>query len=399
MEHTWRWFGTGRDSISLQDIRQAGATGIVTALHDIPNGEVWPVEQIERVRCEIEAAGLHWSVVESIPVHEDIKRRAGDYLRYIDNYSQSIRNLASCGVKTVCYNFMPVLDWTRTDLTYTLPDGSRALRFDQTAFSAFDLFILKRSNSERSYSEAEIQSAKEYFTNLTEAQKSVLVGTILAGLPGAEESYSLEDFRAALAGYDGIDKAVLRENFAFFLDHIVPVAEACGVSLAVHPDDPPRPILGLPRIVSTKQDVEWLLNRVPSPANGITFCTGSYGVREDNDLCDMATAFADRIYFTHLRSTQREETWGSFHEAAHLEGNTNISDVILVLLKEERRRKVQGIGRQIPLRPDHGHQIMDDLRRTSNPGYSALGRMKGLAEIRGVEFALTKYVLKEELSP
>jgi mannonate dehydratase len=395
MEHTWRWFGVN-DSITLQDIRQAGATGIVTALHEIPNGEVWPVEAIQAVKDKIEAAGLRWSVVESIPVHEDIKQRTGEYQKYIENYGKSIQNLARCGIQTVCYNFMPVLDWTRTDLTYALPDGSRALRFDQTAFAAFDLFILQRPNSENGYSEAEIAAAKAHFAALSDEQKEQLINTILAGLPGAEESYSLENFRAALAAYDDIDKDVLRENFAYFLEHIVPIAESCGVSLAVHPDDPPRPILGLPRIVSTKQDVEWLVERIPSPANGITFCTGSYGVREDNDLCDMATTFADRIYFTHLRSTQREETWGSFHEAAHLEGNTDISDVILVLLKEEQRRKHSGIDKRIPLRPDHGHQIMDDLRRDAKPGYSALGRMKGLAEIRGVEFALKKYVLKGE---
>lgn len=392
MEHTWRWFGVN-DSITLQDIRQAGATGIVTALHDIPNGEVWPIEAIEAVKDKIEEAGLCWSVVESIPVHEDIKQRKGRYQEYIDNYAQSIRNLADCGIHTVCYNFMPVLDWTRTDLTYALPDGSKALRFDQTAFAAFDLFILQRPNSEKTYSDMEIEAAKAHFLSLSDEQKEKLINTILAGLPGAEESYTLDNFRSALAAYDDIDKGVLRENFALFLEDIVPIAESCGVSLAVHPDDPPRPILGLPRIVSTKEDVEWLITRIPSPANGITFCTGSYGVRADNDLCDMATTFADRIYFTHLRSTQREETWGSFHEAAHLEGNTDISDVILVLLKEEQRRQLIGIDKKIPLRPDHGHQIMDDLRRDAKPGYSALGRMKGLAEIRGVEFALKKYVL------
>ncbi|WP_191601707.1 mannonate dehydratase [Marinomonas algicola] len=392
MEHTWRWFGVN-DSITLQDIRQAGATGIVTALHEIPNGEVWPIDAIQIVKSKIEDAGLRWSVVESIPVHEDIKQRKGKYKEYIENYAQSIRNLADCGIQTVCYNFMPVLDWTRTDLTYALPDGSKALRFDQTAFAAFDLFILKRPNSLKNYNDKEIEAAEAHFLALNDEQKEKLINTILAGLPGAEESYTLDNFREALAAYDDIDKDVLRENFALFLDHIVPVAESYGVSLAVHPDDPPRPILGLPRIVSTKQDVEWLVQRIPSPANGITFCTGSYGVREDNDLCDMATTFADRIYFTHLRSTQREAVWGSFHEASHLEGNTDISDVILVLLKEEQRRKRLGIDKKIPLRPDHGHQIMDDLRRDAKPGYSALGRMKGLAEIRGVEFALKKYVV------
>ncbi|AEF53103.1 mannonate dehydratase [Marinomonas posidonica] len=395
MEHTWRWFGV-KDSISLQDIRQAGATGIVTALHDIPNGEVWPIESIQAVKEKIELAGLSWSVVESIPVHEDIKQRTGQYQHYIKNYAQSIQNLAECGIYTICYNFMPVLDWTRTDLTYTLPDGSKALRFDQVAFTAFDVFILKRANSESEYSEAEMLAARSYYDALTETQEKKLINTILAGLPGAEEAYTLDNFREVLAAYEKIDKATLRENFASFLEQIVPIAEACGVSLAVHPDDPPRPILGLPRIVSTKEDIEWLVKRIPSPANGITFCTGSYGVREDNDLCDMAATFAERIYFTHLRSTQREDTWGSFHEAAHLEGNTDISAIILTLLEEEKRRGLAGIQKPIPLRPDHGHQIMDDLRKQAKPGYSALGRMKGLAEIRGVEFALKKYVLKEE---
>lgn len=394
MEHTWRWFGD-QDPISLQDIRQAGATGIVTALHSLPNGVVWPIDHIKEVKATIEAAGMRWSVVESIPVHEDIKQRKGNYQQYIDNYAQSIRNLAECGITTVCYNFMPVLDWTRTDLSYTLSDGSRALRFDQTAFAAFDLFILQRPGSKSEYSNAEISAAKKHLEELDELGKEQLIGTILAGLPGAEESYTLENFRCALTAYDHIDKDTLRENLGYFLDHIVPVAETCGVSLAIHPDDPPRPILGLPRIVSNKEDIQWLINRVPSKTNGLTFCTGSYGVREDNDLCDMATSFADRIYFTHLRSTQREAIKGSFHEAAHLEGNTDISDVIMVLLKEEQRRKKTGDDRAIPLRPDHGHQIMDDLRRDSKPGYSALGRMKGLAEIRGVEFAIKKYLIAE----
>ncbi|SBS25302.1 Mannonate dehydratase [Marinomonas spartinae] len=395
MEHTWRWFGE-QDPISLQDIRQAGVTGIVTALHHIPNGEVWPTEAIQKVKNTIEQAGMRWSVVESIPVHEDIKQRTGHYQTYIQNYAQSVQNLAECGVTTVCYNFMPVLDWTRTDLTYSLPDGSRALRFDQTAFAAFDLFILQRSGSENTYTDVDIHAAKQYVEQLTQEQKDVLIGTILAGLPGAEESYTLDNFREALAAYDGIDKTTLRENFGLFLDEIVPIAERCGVHLAVHPDDPPRPLFGLPRIVSTKDDIEWLIQRVPSMTNGLTFCTGSYGVREDNALCDMATSFAERIYFTHLRSTQREDSWGSFHEAAHLEGNADIADVMLVLLKEEQRRRSLGLHHPIPLRPDHGHQIMDDLRRESKPGYSALGRMKGLAEIRGVEFALKRYVLQEE---
>ncbi|MCH4565486.1 mannonate dehydratase [Halomonas sp. EGI 63088] len=393
MEHTWRWFGPN-DEISLNDIRQAGATGIVTALHEIPNGDVWPLDKIQSRKEMIESAGLQWSVVESIPVHEDIKRRTGSYIRYIENYKQSLRNLAACGIHTVCYNFMPILDWTRTDLSYELPDGSRALRFDQTAFAAFELYILERPGSEASYTESEKAAAYHYFQNLTDDDRDKLVATIIAGLPGAEESYTIEDFRAALAEYKEIDSNKLRDNLRLFLEDIVPVAEACGIRLAIHPDDPPRPILGLPRIVSTLEDVKWLIDQIPSRANGITFCTGSYGVREDNDLCHMAKSFADRIYFTHLRSTEREETAGSFHEASHLGGDSNLIDVIRILLEEEQRREQSGDPRAIPMRPDHGHQIMDDLKKSVKPGYSSLGRMKGLAELRGAELTLKRFVLK-----
>jgi mannonate dehydratase len=393
MEHTWRWFGP-KDEISLSDIRQAGATGIVTALHEIPNGEVWPLEHIQARKAMIEAAGLQWSVVESIPVHEDIKRRTGKYSLYIDNYKQSLRNLATCGISTVCYNFMPILDWTRTDLAYELPDGSRALRFDQTAFAAFELYILKRPGSENSYSTEEQTAAKAYLQTLNPEDHDKLVATIIAGLPGAEESYSVADFLVALTAYQDIDKDKLREHLKQFLQAIIPVAEECGIRMAIHPDDPPRPILGLPRIVSTREDVQWLIEQLPSKANGITFCTGSYGVRADNDLCAMAQSFADRIYFTHLRSTEREETAGSFHEASHLGGDSNLIEVIRILLEEEQRREQTGDLSGIPMRPDHGHQIMDDLRKSVKPGYSALGRMKGLAELRGAELALKRYVVK-----
>ncbi len=395
MEHTWRWFGPD-DAISLSDIRQAGATGIVTALHEIANGEVWPLDAIQARKALIEAAGLQWSVVESIPVHEDIKRRTGNYRQYISNYQQSLRNLAACGIHTVCYNFMPVLDWTRTDLAYELPDGSRALRFDQVAFAAFDLYILKRPGSDASYSAEEKAAALAHLQHLGTEGHDKLVATIIAGLPGAEESYTVEDFQLALDAYKDIDKDRLREHLKLFLQAIVPVAEEYGMRLAIHPDDPPRSILGLPRIVSTREDVQWLIDQIPSRANGITFCTGSYGVRADNDLCAMASSFADRIYFTHLRSTEREQTAGSFHEASHLGGDANLLDVIRILLEEEQRRENSGDLPGIPMRPDHGHQIMDDLRKSAKPGYSALGRMKGLAELRGAELALKRYVLSSD---
>lgn len=396
MEQTWRWYGPN-DPVSLDDVRQAGASGVVTALHHIANGEVWPVDEIKARQARLAEKGLVWSVVESIPVHEDIKTQRGDAARYIANYQQSLRNLAACGIDTVCYNFMPILDWTRTDLAYQLPDGSKALRFDQIAFAAFDLHILQRAGAEQDYSADEQAQAQAYFAAMSEAEIAKLTGNIIAGLPGAEEGYTLEQFRARLAEYAGIDKAQLRQNMAIFLRAIVPVAEEAGIRLAVHPDDPPRPILGLPRIVSTIEDMQWLKECVDSIYNGFTMCTGSYGVRADNDLVKMIETFGDRIHFTHLRATCREENPKTFHEGAHLQGDVDMVAVIEAILSEEQRRLRAGDRRPIPMRPDHGHQMLDDLRKKTNPGYSAIGRLKGLAEIRGVELALKRRFFPELL--
>ncbi|MTD42619.1 mannonate dehydratase [Erwinia sp. CPCC 100877] len=396
MEQTWRWYGPN-DPVTLDDVRQAGATGVVTALHHIPNGQVWPVEEIRERQRLLAEKGLTWSVVESIPIHEDIKTHTGDYDQHIAAWQQSVRNLAECGIDTVCYNFMPILDWTRTDLAWPLPDGSKALRFDQIAFAAFELHILKRQGAEADYSDPERIQAADYFAAMSEADIDRLTRNIIAGLPGAEEGYTLDRFRARLAEYDGIDKAKLRENMAYFLKAVVPVAEQSGVRLAIHPDDPPRPILGLPRIVSTIDDMRWMKETVDSIYNGFTMCTGSYGVRADNDLVQMIETFGDRIHFTHLRATCREENPKTFHEGAHLQGDVDMVAVVKAILSEESRRKAAGDLRPIPMRPDHGHQMLDDLHKKTNPGYSAIGRLKGLAEVRGVELALKKLLFPELL--
>ena len=388
MELTWRWFGPN-DPITLADVKQTGATGIVTALHDVPNGAVWTAEAITDRKMLIESAGLTWSVVESIPVHEDIKRGIPRRDEWIAAYQQSLRNLAANGIDVVCFNFMPILDWTRTDLQFHLPSGGWALRFDQDAFAAFDLFILGRAGAEAEYDAAGIARARAYCDDLPQAGRDLLVRNVIAGLPGSEEGYTLESFRAMLATYADIDASALQDNLGYFLRAIVPVAEEVGIRMAIHPDDPPRPILGLPRVVSTRADAQWLLDVAPSEANGLTFCTGSFGVRADNDLVAMATHFAPKIYFAHLRSTEREANPLSFHEAEHVGGDVDMVGVIAALVVEERRRVREG-GPRIPLRPDHGHQLLDDQGRASNPGYSLIGRLKGLAELRGIESAVNR---------
>ena len=392
MEQTWRWFGP-RDPVPLQHVRQAGATGVVSALHHLPNGTVWPIAEIEKRKGEIEAAGLAWSVVESIPVSEEIKTRSGDWRAHLDAYAQTIRNLAACDVRTVCFNFMPVIDWTRTDLAYVLPDGSLSLRFDATTFAAFDLFVLKRPGAEADYRPERIEEARAAFAKMDAATVERLTRTIIAGLPGAEESYTVEMLRDALGRYRGVHKDELRGRLGEFLDAVVPAAEESGVRLGIHPDDPPRGLLGLPRIVSTAADARWILERNQSPANGLTFCTGCYGARPDNDLVAMAREFADRIHFLHLRSTRREADPETFYEAAHLEGDVDMVGVIGAVIREERRRESSGRADvAIPMRPDHGHQMLDDVGKKVNPGYSAIGRLKGLAELRGVARAVEQLI-------
>jgi len=384
MQETFRWFGD-TDPVKLNYIKQAGAKSVVTALHGVSNGEVWEVEEILKVKNTIESENLIWSFIESIPIHENIKLRTGDYLKRIENYKQSLINVAKCGIKNVCYNFMPVLDWTRTQLHWELEDGSTALRFDKTEMAVFECYILERNDAENDYSEEVLSLAKRKFSKMSFEEKKMLQDNILKGLPGTVDDLSIPVFNKMIEQYKDISHEDLKSNLSYFLNEIIPVAEENRIKMAIHPDDPPFDILGLPRIIKTEKDLEDLMGFVDSPANGITFCTGSLGANPDNDLPKMIRKFADRIHFLHLRNVKREKD-GSFYEDNHLEGSSDMYEIVKAVLEIEKKREIQ-----LPMRPDHGHQMLQDLDTKSNySGYTAIGRLRGLAELRGLELGISK---------